>query len=737
MRKASLSIFALALASLSMQAQVAEPVLGGAVRPAFAPVEVGKAAVAAMPRRVRTAEAGELKAAFSVQGAASQKTTWCENFDQGATGWTLANDADGYVKWSLKNAKFNAIDTADVQSLYVEGPYQIYRRAIAQATSVGVSVPANGVLHAWVKFSESMNDYAVLTISASTDGFATSTELWNSAMESGHSGSIWHSVEADLSAFAGQTVTLRFTYGPGTADTFHTGGYMADFAIDGVQVTGVASVDGVKVGTGEIVKFADLSQGEPVKWQWSFPGGTPSESSEQNPQVYYKADGTYDVTLKVTDAQGTTSSVTRQGFVSVTGVAPVAHILPPATFREANSHLPLVAPLAPVQWHDASSGFPTKWNWTFTGATPAESTEQNPVVSYDFLHKQSATLRVENEHGNSEDKADVVAEYEAVVNNLLPGDTPITYNLGNGTFPGSNQMGITEYGERFSKPSRPLVVYGAYVYFVTNEAKHVADQIASIGVHLRKSENGLPGETLESAWWSTFELDVNGGSTLVGTEFKFSPTMVDDEFWFTVDGIPEWNDSCNVSFAMAKFRSEGNTAYMLKKGKWQPLTGYFQGGDGGQTSYYIFPMVAHSVITTLPVGVREVEVPAAAGVVEQQVFSLFGYKDPVVDANWCRILNKQNGLTVDTLQIGYDALPAGVESRTANVTLTDGYDTISFKVTQKASVKKTYDVTDVTRLINMILGEADKDDAYDFTADGELNVSDVTALVNIILQQQQ
>ena len=141
-------------------------------------------------------------------------------------------------------------------------------------------------------------------------------------------------------------------------------------------------------------------------------------------------------------------------------------------------------------------------------------------------------------------------------------------------------------------------------------------------------------------------------------------------------------------------------------------------------------MVAHSVITTLPVGTDEIVVPATAGVAEQQIFSLFGYKDPVVDANWCRIMNKQNGLTVDTLKIGYDALPAGMESRTANITLTDGYDTITLKVTQKADQKK-YDVTDV------ILGTVEKDDAYDFDGDGILNVTDVTSLINIILQTAQ
>ena len=76
------------------------------------------------------------------------------------------------------------------------------------------------------------------------------------------------------------------------------------------------------------------------------------------------------------------------------------------------------------------------------------------------------------------------------------------------------------------------------------------------------------------------------------------------------------------------------------------------------------------------------------------------------------------------------------ESRTATITLTDGFDTITLKVTQKAEPKH-YDVTDVTLLVNMILGVEQPDMAYDFNGDGELNVSDVSSLVNIILSPGQ
>lgn len=48
---------------------------------------------------------------------------------------------------------------------------------------------------------------------------------------------------------------------------------------------------------GSEVQFTDLTQGNPTAWFWTFPGGTPAESTEQNPVVVYENPGTYDVHL--------------------------------------------------------------------------------------------------------------------------------------------------------------------------------------------------------------------------------------------------------------------------------------------------------------------------------------------------------------------------------------------------------------------------------------------------------
>ncbi|MCR5013416.1 MAG: carboxypeptidase regulatory-like domain-containing protein [Bacteroidales bacterium] len=67
------------------------------------------------------------------------------------------------------------------------------------------------------------------------------------------------------------------------------------------------------------VNFTDQTWGANlVSWQWNFPGGNPSSSTEQNPSgIVYDAVGSYPVTLTVSNADGDTETVTKQDFIHV------------------------------------------------------------------------------------------------------------------------------------------------------------------------------------------------------------------------------------------------------------------------------------------------------------------------------------------------------------------------------------------------------------------------------------
>ena len=66
------------------------------------------------------------------------------------------------------------------------------------------------------------------------------------------------------------------------------------------------------------VRFSEKSRGAGIRqWQWSFPGGTPSTSTERNPTVVYQTPGTYDVTLTVTNANGESATHTQPELIQV------------------------------------------------------------------------------------------------------------------------------------------------------------------------------------------------------------------------------------------------------------------------------------------------------------------------------------------------------------------------------------------------------------------------------------
>lgn len=64
------------------------------------------------------------------------------------------------------------------------------------------------------------------------------------------------------------------------------------------------------------VDFTDMSVGGITEWNWTFEGGDPATSTDQNPTVYFGTPGTYDVSLTVSDgANSNTYDAT--GYITV------------------------------------------------------------------------------------------------------------------------------------------------------------------------------------------------------------------------------------------------------------------------------------------------------------------------------------------------------------------------------------------------------------------------------------
>jgi PKD repeat protein len=83
-------------------------------------------------------------------------------------------------------------------------------------------------------------------------------------------------------------------------------GWIANISCTGSGLAPVAdfSANTLSIIEGESIVFTDESENDPTSWEWTFEGGTPASSTEQNPEVTYMLEGTYDVSLTVTNAYG-------------------------------------------------------------------------------------------------------------------------------------------------------------------------------------------------------------------------------------------------------------------------------------------------------------------------------------------------------------------------------------------------------------------------------------------------
>jgi subtilisin family serine protease len=151
------------------------------------------------------------------------------------------------------------------------------------------------------------------------------------------------------------------------------------------------------VTPGTSLDFSDMSMGIPDTWSWTFEGGSPSSSTDQNPTgVNYNAAGTYDVTLTVENNYGT-STLTLEDYVTVTNTPT------PFVIFSVSDTMPCI--YNAVQFEDLSVYDPTAWLWEFTPSTVqfvngSDETWQNPEV--EFISPGTYTISVTATNVNGE-----------------------------------------------------------------------------------------------------------------------------------------------------------------------------------------------------------------------------------------------------------------------------------------------------------------------------------------------
>ncbi|MFV0268425.1 MAG: PKD domain-containing protein [Draconibacterium sp.] len=171
--------------------------------------------------------------------------------------------------------------------------------------------------------------------------------------------------------------------------------YSCEDDIDAIPLEASFESDIQEVIAGELVKFNDLSAGNPSRWDWVFQGGKPSGSQLSSPSVTYDFPGSYKVTLTVGKKNDSTS-ISKEAFIKV-GYGQVS--------TDFGANKTTVTQGESITFNDLSTGIPTSWRWEFIPSNGGEkliSEEQNPTITFEIPGTYSAKLTISNPASNDE-----------------------------------------------------------------------------------------------------------------------------------------------------------------------------------------------------------------------------------------------------------------------------------------------------------------------------------------------
>ncbi len=184
-----------------------------------------------------------------------------------------------------------------------------------------------------------------------------------------------------------------------------------------------------QVALGGSVNFTDGSFGDIVSWEWTFEGGTPATSTQQNPSgIVYNESGDFDVTLTITDTNGNSETLTREAYIQV---------------RESYNMQNGTVETCNALFYDnggPNNNYNNNRNYTMT-FTPAIAgnmirvnfVEFNTEEGYDYLYI----------YDGSSTSATLIGQYDGANN---PGEVTANNNEGALTFRFTSDQGVTASG---------------------------------------------------------------------------------------------------------------------------------------------------------------------------------------------------------------------------------------------------------------------------------------------------
>ena len=403
-----------------------------------------------------------------------------------------------------------------------QNPVVVYNAAGVYTVMLTVSNSAGSSLTTKVNYiTVGTTPVAGFTAITNGDSVAFTNTTQNGSSYSWNFGDGTSSTEVDPShSYANDgtyTVVLTATNTCGTSTFTQT-----VVIVTGIEASFTADLT---IGCGPLtVNFQDQSSDNTSAWEWSFPGGTPNSSTQQNPTVVYVTPGVYSVTLVATGAGGS-GTFTRTNFITVLGpptggftsllnqntatftnntsngtsyswtfgdggISTMAN--PSHAYMDDGTYTVILAatnncgttiieqsvvivtvPVAAftfnssmgcapltVLFNNTSSNNSSTFSWVFEGGTPPTSTNQNPVCTWNTPGVYLVTLTATNSAGSSTATATIIV-------NQAPTATFTTQTAGLSVITTNSSQNATSYSWTFGDGGTSTQMSPTHTYLTT------------------------------------------------------------------------------------------------------------------------------------------------------------------------------------------------------------------------------------------------------------------------------
>ena len=306
------------------------------------------------------------------------------------------------------------------------------------------------------------------------------------------------------------------------------------------------------------VQFSDLSTAgdNPItSWYWDFGDGY--TSTAENPSHTYD-DGTYTVSLTVTDSHGCSDTQTKENYIT-------ANEGPTADF---SADVTSCCEPITVQFADESTAGDNpimSWYWDFGDGDT--STTQNPSHTYDTFGTYTVSLTVTDSHGCSDTATQAItacARPTATASSNSPVSQGATIQLyggpdGMASYSWTGPGGWTSSLQNPTRPNATTAMAGTYTLVVTNEHGCSDDATTTVLVVV-EDDTTPPTVSSVSPQNSDTDVDIDAVVTVTFSEAMDASTITAASFTLAGSAV-SGTVTYDPATCTATFTPDGNLEY--------------------------------------------------------------------------------------------------------------------------------------------------------------------------------